>query len=41
MSDILVRIKNSIAEKKKADVAQSDLKKWGLRGRKAIFNLDD
>uniref|UniRef100_A0AAX7UDE2 Chromodomain helicase DNA binding protein 1-like n=1 Tax=Astatotilapia calliptera TaxID=8154 RepID=A0AAX7UDE2_ASTCA len=32
MSDILVRIKNSIAEKKKADVAQSDLKKWGLRG---------
>uniref|UniRef100_A0A3Q4GVP4 Chromodomain helicase DNA binding protein 1-like n=1 Tax=Neolamprologus brichardi TaxID=32507 RepID=A0A3Q4GVP4_NEOBR len=32
MSDILVRIKNSIAEKKKADIAQSDLKKWGLRG---------
>uniref|UniRef100_A0A3Q0QVI7 Chromodomain helicase DNA binding protein 1-like n=1 Tax=Amphilophus citrinellus TaxID=61819 RepID=A0A3Q0QVI7_AMPCI len=36
MSDILMRIKSSIAKKKKkkkkADVAQGDLQKWGLRG---------
>lgn len=32
MTDILSKIKNSVAEKKKADVAQSDVQKWGLRG---------
>ncbi|XP_036969824.1 chromodomain-helicase-DNA-binding protein 1-like isoform X4 [Acanthopagrus latus] len=32
MSDILLRIKNSVAEKKKTSVSQSDVKKWGLRG---------
>uniref|UniRef100_A0A8D0ATL3 Chromodomain helicase DNA binding protein 1-like n=1 Tax=Sander lucioperca TaxID=283035 RepID=A0A8D0ATL3_SANLU len=32
MTDILLKIKNSVAEKKKTAVAQSDLQKWGLRG---------
>lgn len=32
MSDILLKIKNSVAEKKKTSVAQYDLQKWGLRG---------
>uniref|UniRef100_A0A671WCK9 Chromodomain-helicase-DNA-binding protein 1-like n=1 Tax=Sparus aurata TaxID=8175 RepID=A0A671WCK9_SPAAU len=32
MSDILLKIKNSVAEKKKTSVGQSDVQKWGLRG---------
>uniref|UniRef100_A0A672HYR6 Chromodomain helicase DNA binding protein 1-like n=1 Tax=Salarias fasciatus TaxID=181472 RepID=A0A672HYR6_SALFA len=32
MTDILARIKKSVADKKKTPVAQSDLQKWGLRG---------
>ncbi|XP_029004426.1 chromodomain-helicase-DNA-binding protein 1-like [Betta splendens] len=32
MTEILLKIKNSIAEKKKTSVSQSDLHKWGLRG---------
>lgn len=35
MTDILLKIKNSVAEKKKTAVAQSDLQKWGLRGTEA------
>lgn len=34
MTDILLKIKNSVAEKKKTAVAQSDLQKCGLRGMK-------
>uniref|UniRef100_A0A673BZW9 Chromodomain helicase DNA binding protein 1-like n=1 Tax=Sphaeramia orbicularis TaxID=375764 RepID=A0A673BZW9_9TELE len=32
MSDILTKIKNSVAAKKKSTLAQTDLQKWGLRG---------
>ncbi|XP_059197836.1 chromodomain-helicase-DNA-binding protein 1-like [Centropristis striata] len=32
MTDILLKIKNGVAEKKKTAVAQSDLQQWGLRG---------
>ncbi|XP_070816847.1 chromodomain-helicase-DNA-binding protein 1-like [Chaetodon trifascialis] len=32
MSDIFLRIKNSVAAKKKTTVAQSDVQQWGLRG---------
>ncbi|XP_039668073.1 chromodomain-helicase-DNA-binding protein 1-like [Perca fluviatilis] len=32
MTDILLKIQNSVVEKKKTAVAQSDLQKWGLRG---------
>ncbi|XP_044054657.1 chromodomain-helicase-DNA-binding protein 1-like isoform X1 [Siniperca chuatsi] len=32
MTDISLKIKNSVGEKKKTAMAQSDLKKWGLRG---------
>ena len=32
MTDILLKIKNSVAEKRKTAVAQSDLQKWGLKG---------
>ncbi|XP_067369374.1 chromodomain-helicase-DNA-binding protein 1-like [Channa argus] len=41
MTDILSKIKNSIAEKKKTAMAQSDLQKWGLRGiRLRPYQLD-
>uniref|UniRef100_A0AAQ5YQN1 Chromodomain-helicase-DNA-binding protein 1-like n=1 Tax=Amphiprion ocellaris TaxID=80972 RepID=A0AAQ5YQN1_AMPOC len=32
MTDILTKIKTSVAEKKKTPVVQSDLQKWGLKG---------
>nr|XP_020459223.1 chromodomain-helicase-DNA-binding protein 1-like [Monopterus albus] len=32
MTDILFKIKNSVAEKKKTTVDQRDLQKWGLKG---------
>ncbi|XP_028258745.1 chromodomain-helicase-DNA-binding protein 1-like [Parambassis ranga] len=32
MTDILTKIKNSVAEKQKTAVVQSDLQKWGLTG---------
>ncbi|XP_008279509.1 chromodomain-helicase-DNA-binding protein 1-like isoform X2 [Stegastes partitus] len=32
MTDILAKIKTSVAEKKKTPVVQSDLQKWGLKG---------
>ncbi|XP_067453808.1 chromodomain-helicase-DNA-binding protein 1-like isoform X1 [Thunnus thynnus] len=32
MTDIVLKIKNSVAEKKKTSLTQSDLQKWGLRG---------
>ncbi|CAK6956184.1 chromodomain-helicase-DNA-binding protein 1-like [Scomber scombrus] len=32
MSDIVLKIKNSVAEKKKTSLTQSDLQKWGLKG---------
>lgn len=32
MTDILLKIKNSVADKKKTAVTQSDVQKWGLKG---------